>query len=93
MTHLEAELVDFALKKDGEGNITHWEFRFGKCESFHDTLEKFKHDIPHPDRKPFPDKKWLWRVTANSINHTLMSAIFDNFVECEDIARRQLEMF
>lgn len=94
-THIEAILKDFRLIKDADKQVTHWEFRWDlpECEDFYTSMEEFKNKIPHQDRKPFPEKSWLWQVVANDINYVFMAQIFDNFVECETIARSQLDMF
>jgi hypothetical protein len=92
-TRLDNNIKDFKLVRDEEGNVTHWIFRFGECEDFHEALREFKEKIPHKDRKPQPEKKWLWTVTANQTNFYSLCDIFDNFQECEHVARAQMDMF
>jgi hypothetical protein len=86
---LEANVKDFALKLDGNV-VTHWHFRFGTCDDFMYTLARFKEMIPVSDRKPYPDRKWLWEVKADEAhNFRVMNEIFDNFVMAEEEARER----
>lgn len=92
MTHLEANLKDFHLKRDHK-KISAYRFRFGHCEDFSDALNQFKKRIDLPDRTPYPEAEWLWEVKANPQNRNALSQIFDNFEESITAAESQMELW
>ncbi len=92
-THLEAALKDFELVRDGEGKEVAFRFRFARCESFADTLDQFKAAIDYHQRRPLPDRAWLWEVDASVGNRAKLAGLFDNFEESYQVARSQLRMF
>ena len=93
MTHMEANIKDFKLVKDEDGQVIAWEFRFGKCEDWNITFGDFKGMIQMQDRSANKEKNWLWQVKAAPHTRRVMEHIFDNFIECLTIAESQLVMF
>ncbi len=93
MTHLEATLKDFALKRNGDGSDAAYRFRLARCEDFSATMDEFKRAIPAREREPMPDANWLWEVDANPRNHAALTRLFDNFAEVYEFAKSQLPLF
>ena len=92
MTHMEANIKDFNLRYEGD-QVAGWRFRFGYCESFHDTLMEFKKRIPMNERIPNPDAAWLWEIRPTQLNRNALGQIFDNFEECLQTAESQMRLW
>ena len=93
MTKLYAEIIDFSIELGENDEELAWLFRYGEVDDFHTTHEEFKERIHASERKPFPKKRWLWRVVASDKAERTLTDIFDNFHYCLDQARSQLRMF
>lgn len=90
---MSAFVNDFSVKNGKNGEPVFYYFRFGRCDDFTKTLERFKLAIPASKRVPQPDKNWLWRVDVDDQTTRSLCRIFVNFEECLEIVARQLRMF
>ena len=86
-------ITDFKLLEDDAGNDLKYQFRIGSSDDFRETMEAFKAAIPSRERKPFPDRTWLWEVTANEHNYFALTHLFDNFPSLYDSAKNQLTLW
>lgn len=94
MTHLESEIVDFQLvRSDGVDLLFRFRIAPWKCEDFAYTMEAFKAAIPLAERKPYPDRNWLWEIDGCRRNRTALANLFDNFEACYQTARSQLSLW
>lgn len=91
MTHMVAEIKDFTLVRQAD-EIIAYRFRFAKCEDFADAMKNLK-TIPLAERRPEPDKAWLWEIKATPANFRILDGTFDNFHQCFDYANSQLKLW
>jgi hypothetical protein len=87
------KLKDFSVRRNAEKEVTHYCFRFGKCEDFPQALDDLKEYIPRGQRSYSQDQDHLWIIQANDENETALGEIFDNFDDCLEIAEAQMAMF
>jgi len=85
MTRLEADLRDLKITYDKDGKPSRWLFRFGKCDSIHETVGELKRRIPIHERLYTRDADgWLWSVEYNKRNWAVLEGVFDNFAIGEE---------